>query len=550
MEKMENSFDNFYENKDRSQKKYKKKRKIFIPTFTIILMLIFGIIGLIVFYGTYSTVKDCTSKVTGIVDQEGEGAVGTGVRETPQGKYLNTGKSGRYWIAITVNTDDMFKIETVYASRSYGSEGDRLAIHYNPENPDEYYIGEAKSQYGFEAAAVIFVIAALFLLLSIFFMIYYTVKGDTEEEEKGPEDEEEEKGPEDEEEELSPEEKEEEIKKKEKEAQRRKKIEENIDRKTKRYTKNYTNEHIRKQIQSDIMMAKTGIILLLIGIALILTSVVRTYIDIHADNQIPFNNYSDNIDDTFYSVVMEEKPQKVCSPDDGSNISYYDLKAGNDHILLAHVGNNILGMDGPGTLHGKLKRIRPTKEKTREIIKEYYQSIGYYDTLKDEEYAYYYLDCSEISFWDEMKNNHILGIVFGITIIIVATVFLQDMISMKKHLRPVYTGKRYRAKEIDRLANDIDTVWLNIIQVLVTPSALIGLNHGITVIEYGDIYGIEVNKIKHRNKYRKWETYKIFIETKKHRKILLTECELSKGYISLLQELDKRFVEYKLLDNK
>ena len=69
-------------------------------------------------------------------------------------------------------------METLYAQRSYGSEGDRLTIHYNSDNPDEYYIGDSKDQYGFAVAIFFLVIGGLFLVLSIFLMVYYTVKGD------------------------------------------------------------------------------------------------------------------------------------------------------------------------------------------------------------------------------------------------------------------------------------------------------------------------------------------------------------------------------------
>ena len=205
------------------------------------------------------------------------------------------------------------------------------------------------------------------------------------------------------------------------------------------------------------------------------------------------------------------------------------------------------GTDGPVKLRGKLKRVGVSEEKTRAVIKEYYQKIGYYDTLKDEEYAYYYLDCSEISLWDEIKNNHMIGIAFGLTIIIAAMVFAHDCRYMLRNIRPACSGRRYRAREIDRLANDIDTVWLKDIEVLVTPSSLIGLNHGLTVIDYRDIDAVKVEEVNHRNKYRKWNTYRIYIKTKKNKKMLLTECERKNGYRSLTQNLDKRYVEYKLL---
>lgn len=54
-----------------------------------------------------------------------------------------------------------------------------------------------------------------------------------------------------------------------------------------------------------------------------------TYLDIHIKRPIPFNNYSDDLDNTIYSVVIEEKPTEVCAY--GEYSKYYDLKVGNEH---------------------------------------------------------------------------------------------------------------------------------------------------------------------------------------------------------------------------
>lgn len=503
------------------------KRKIVFPTFTVVLMLIFGLIGFIAYYGVHETVKSCTKTVTGIVESEHDGGA-TWERHDVAGKYLRSGKEGRHWITIHVNTDGIFKHTKLYAARGYGGEGDRLIIHYNPEDPDEYYIGDIDNLNGYSVALVMFVIAGIMFVLSVFLMFFLGDKVENEEEteeEKRAKEEEKEK----------------------KAADRRKRTQEKIDRKTKRYTKNYTNEHIRKQIQSNVFGSRLTLFILFFGIALCGSSFIRSYIDINKVHTIPFNDYSDNIDDKFYSIMIEEEPQEIYCPN--SKTTYYDLKAGKDHILAVNVNKSKLdGMTGSVKLRGTLRRININRKENREIIKSYYQSIGYLEKLKDEEYIYYCLDCSKISLWEYLKGNHPLGLAFGITFLIVALVFSPDLLYTIRCFRPVCSGRKYEAGEIDRLANDMDTIWLKDIEVLVTPGALIGLNHGLTIVDYRDIYGIRVKVKDHSSKHRKWKTYCIIIETKEHREITLSESERQYGYRSIAQSLDKKFVEYKLID--
>lgn len=516
------------DNKKRNKKRNKKEFEI--PAFTIILMLIFGVIGFLTFYSVYTTVKSCTNEVTGYVDHDGHGGNGS-MNRTVEGKYVNVGKDGQHWIAIYVDTDDIFRMESIYAAKYFGNVGDKLIIHYNPDDPDEYYIGDYKKLDGFSVAVFMFIVSGINLVISVVLLIVWnTGKKKTDEE-------------------IKKEKKRKLEEKKNKEAVRKSNAEKRIERWSKRYTKNYTNTHICEKIRYFIIDAKLMKWLLSIGGVLIASSFIITCLDIYKNHPIPFNNYPDTFDETVYSIVVEKKPNKIHELDDFG--SYYDLKTGNDHILAFHLNEKkINGMDHPIKLHGKLRRVSFHSEKEREIIKNYYQSIGYFETLKDEEYAYYVLDCSRVNLWEEMNNNHILGFLFGVTFIIIALIFCSPSFYLIKFLIPACSGRKYKAKEIDRLANDADTEWLRDIEVLGTPSALIGLNHGLTVVDYSDIHGIIMETKHHETKRRKWDTYYIIIETKKHRKMLLTESERKDGRNSLTKHLDNRFVEYKIYNEK
>ena len=539
--------------KNNTKKNYKAespaKKEVFVPTFTIIVAVIIGLIGLMeLFY--YRTIKNnCSSVVTGIVDEEGTGGI-RDKKDTAEGKYLSTGKSAKYWIKIVVKTDGVFTMKTLYAGKGYGNEGDELIIHYNPMDPEEYYIGD----YIGDVQAVfiiLFVISGIFVALSVFFAIFYNVKKDTVTKKNSKENTKNK---------AEKNTKNNSKKEAEQKALNRKK---RFEQKTKKYTRDYTNERICNQIPENCTLFMAINVLLLIALVLIFLSFYKTFQDFYTEHQVPFNDYGMTLDDYTYSVVITEKPQKVCG-------QYYDLTVGNEHILVSNFDiNRIKEMDGSFKLRGQIKRIRSSEEATREAVRKYYQEIGYYDSLKKDEYAFFYLDCSKRNLWNELRANHPVGLVFGITLLIVAGVGIHESgwVYMFKHLIPACSGRRYKAKEIDALANHPDTRWLNDISVFATPDALIGLNHGITVVEYGDIARIRI-KVKHHSererrgprgrvgifgalyhaatdKYKEWDTYLIMIETKKHRRMVLTETARKEGYKSLFPVFEEKtgFIE-------
>ena len=164
-----------------------------------------------------------------------------------------------------------------------------------------------------------------------------------------------------------------------------------------------------------------------------------------------------------------------------------------------------------------------------------------------------------------LYQRNVPCLVFGIVIIYVNCVGIYTLgsLNMLKHLRPSCSGKRYRAKEINDLANHPDTVWNEGLQIYVTPEALIGFNRGLTVIEYDDIVSIKAKKI-HRServgpphpytvghvgssfihalldKYNEWDTYLIIIKTRTHKRMVLSEVRNSACDKTLKELLDKR----------
>lgn len=515
----------------KDDKKNSSKAEIVLAVITFILAVITCEAGFLEVRHYNETLNNCTSVVMGSVEQEGTGIL-YGMRNTVEGRYLSSGKSKKYWIKITVRTDGVFKRTPLYAGTGYGNEGDRLEIHYNPADPDDYYIGSHVKD-NFYAAVVLFSSSGIFLAIAVIIVVHLNLKKKAPESGKKAA------------KTAAP--------KKEKLTPREKFL-----KRAEVYTKNYTNPLIRRQILEDCVLFRFVIVTFLIGCFLILLSIGRTINDINTDHKVPFNHYYWNVTDDLYAVEITQKPQKVYG-------SYYDLTVGNEHIMARNFDlDKVFEKEGPAKLRGKIKRVRESDEDARKSIKEYYQKTGYLGSLKEEEYIFYYLDGTRPNLWKELKNNHPIGLVFGLTILVILAIVNYDdnTLFTIKHLRPACSGKRRSAKEIDDLANHEDTVWLDDIAVFVTPEALIGLNHGLTVIDYEDIKGIKVKTKTHRQRthrgphgrmgftmamyyaltehHTEWKTYYLIIKTKKHRSMILTETAFKDGYKELLPYLNSR----------
>ncbi len=174
----------------------------------------------------------------------------------------------------------------------------------------------------------------------------------------------------------------------------------------------------------------------------------------------------------------------------------------------------------------------------------------------------------------EVLENHVVGIAFGVPLIVFACVGINEdgTLNMIKHIHPACSSKRYHAKEIDEMANNPETIWVKEAKVFVTPKTLIGINKGITVVNYEDIAGISL-KVKHHSvkttrgsnrgrmnvrralyyaltdRYKEWDTSYFIIKTKKHRKLLLTEVADETIANRLIQMISERCPNIQLPKN-
>lgn len=150
------------------------KAKIFCVVLVLAATVVFIAAG-IWQLNIYRELKDrCTSEVTGTVVYEGYGRMDN--TDAPENKYV----SGKYWRQIDIEPGSGFELSTVYAERGAEKPGDSITIHFDPDDPDNYYLGD-KADYYKTVAYVIFVVSGILPLFLIFVMVkshkYYRAQG-------------------------------------------------------------------------------------------------------------------------------------------------------------------------------------------------------------------------------------------------------------------------------------------------------------------------------------------------------------------------------------
>ena len=144
-----------------------KKAKIFCWILVITVSVICLLIGFVEM-SVYTELKDkCSSEVTGTVIYEGTGRIYD--TDKAENKYV----SGKYFRQIEVETDGKFKLKNIYAKRGAEKKGDNITIHYDPNDPDTYYIGDNVGNY---KSTAIFSFAASGILPV--FLIFIMLKSD------------------------------------------------------------------------------------------------------------------------------------------------------------------------------------------------------------------------------------------------------------------------------------------------------------------------------------------------------------------------------------
>ena len=315
----------------------------------------------------------------------------------------------------------------------------------------------------------------------------------------------------------------------------------------------YQNEHLRKQVENNALGLWVLVTMLLLGIALCAMSFYYTYADVYAERELVFDDILGLADDSIYTVELTEMPEELYP-------NYYMVKVGDNAILATYVKDEVeqFRKTGHAKIKGVLQGFSERREDVEKAAAEYFENNNYYtgrDKLKARA-AHYYLDCSDISFMDRLTDRHPVGLIFGITILIVTCLCMHwsRTLNVIKHLRPACGSVRYTPEEIDEQANRSESEWLPGVDMYVTPEILIGTNKGMTAVRYDDIRQVYIRPKWHteaipgtrrirrghvRYKYREYNTYQVIVVTKKNKKLKMCDSR-NLGGVSLKKHIDER----------
>jgi len=303
----------------------------------------------------------------------------------------------------------------------------------------------------------------------------------------------------------------------------------------------YQNEHLRAKVKENMFLLRFYIFMLVLAFFLMFMSFYNTYKAIGGASRIDFKSLEAHSNTLLYAEITE-MPVKIEYP-------YYMVKVGGDAILMTDIGDAKYQIKETGyaKVVGKIRRITD-QEEVIEAAKNFYVDNGYYDEETSLKNAKYYLKCENGDFRSVLLDEHPLGIVFGVTILIVIGIWmhLSRTLNMIKHLRPACGSVRYTPEEIDEQANMPGSVWLDGGDIYITPKIVIGTNKGMTAVEYDDIQKIYVrsrwhteasglSRKRHRKyRYREYYTYQVIVKTKNHKRLIL--CDSRSINISALRK--------------
>lgn len=293
----------------------------------------------------------------------------------------------------------------------------------------------------------------------------------------------------------------------------------------------YKNEKLYKIVRMDKIDCCLHFGTLFFSMFLIFLSFFNTYRDIYKRRDIHFSGLAAS-SDIVYTLDLNEMPEEIAK--------HYYMAPVNGKALMIHNCKDALielEQNGSVTLRGRIKKVNEHFPEPALAAQKYYEKNGLFSGEESEKYSYYYLDCFPISFSDVLTSDHPVGLVFGITFLIVLAVGKEfsSPFNYFKHLRPASTGRRYKPGEIDELANMNTSSWIELNHAYLTPHALIFTEGGMTVVEFEDIEELYFKKIRHtrrigsghripsRNRYRTFYTYPMYVKTKNGKRLRLTD---------------------------
>ena len=100
------------------------------------------------------------------------------------------------------------------------------------------------------------------------------------------------------------------------------------------------------------------------------------------------------------------------------------------------------------------------------------------------------------SFFSLLTDQHPLGLVFGITLLILAGIGMgvDGTLNLIKHYRPACGETKFSREQIDEQASDPKTEYMKSVEIFLAPDMLIGIRKGVTAVAYGEVDSLQVTE--------------------------------------------------------
>ena len=311
----------------------------------------------------------------------------------------------------------------------------------------------------------------------------------------------------------------------------------------------YQNEHLKARVKENMFAMRFIIIMELLGLFLCFLSFFNAYKELYTHNEIRFTDLLGLADDTIYTIEINEMPEELYP-------SYYMVKMGDNALLVTGIDDELeqFKRNGGVNVRGQLRGFLDSEQDIRQSAWNYFSRNSYYtDNFKIKERAAgHYLECSDYSYKKILLNDHPLGMVFGLTVLIINSLIMywQGTLYVIRHLHPACGSVRYTPQEIDEQADLPESQWDERTGIYFTPEILIGTQKGMTAVRYDDIEKIYIRKRWHINwasspsrsrlkndskknaeimiwaasKNSEYYSYQLIAVSKNHRKLIICDC--------------------------
>ena len=326
----------------------------------------------------------------------------------------------------------------------------------------------------------------------------------------------------------------------------------------------YQNEHLKAQVQKNMFAARFLIIMELFGFFLCFLSFFNTYNDIYRSTDIHFGDLFGMLDDSFYTIEITEMPEELYP-------SFYMVKIGDNALMVTGIDEELEKLERKGSIkvRGQLRGYSAEEEDISQAAWDYYSRYGYYadDPMTKGRVAGHCLQRSDASFIKMLCEDHPLGLVFGLTILIVNSMIMswEGTLYMFRHLHPACGSVRFSPKDLDEQAERPGSEWFEGMGLYFTPEILIGTQRGMAAVRYDDIDKIRIRKrwhinwatapnsarIKSGSKYNlelmlwansdksEYYSYQMIVKSKNHRRLLMCDAKynISQEVIDRINEI-------------